>query len=247
MLPKMEKLFYVHHLTSFCCARHTHPKHEYVYCIQGDGKAELRGQSFYFGTGTICVNPAGMPHEEIDDTESKIIYFYFDADEEDLCPGIFQDKDGSVLAILRRLQSESHGTLPQTEKMKSAILLQLLIETKRLALGPRSTRGFEDVLKYIDENYCYKQLSIRELAKQSGYSYDRLRHIFKEKTGMSPVAYINDKRISLAKKLIENGAVATLTYIAYECGFTSSSQFANAFKAKTGISPLQYRKKYTQK
>lgn len=245
MPPVLKKFYYVHHLHPLCGSVHSHTMHEYVYCIKGNGSVGIEDKTYAFKMGTVYITAAGTPHIETDNTESEIIYFYFDMPRDELITGVFQDKNGSILPILRRLQYEERNHFWESDQMKSAILSQLLIETKRTEISPHCDRSFFSVLEYIDENFRY-ELDVRALAQKTGYSYDRFRHVFKEQTGLAPGEYITEKRIGMAKKLIQNDINASLTYIAYECGFSTSSHFSNAFKASTGLSPAQYRKKLAQ-
>lgn len=242
MQPKLVKFSYVHHLNPLYGDTHSHPYNEYVYCISGTGETEIEGKSHRFDTGTVYITAAGTPHLERDFTESEIIYFYFDLPRDKFTEGVFRDKSGSVLSILRKIQNEERNKLYLGSEMKNALLVQLLIETARTESESDLDRHFAAILEYIDENARFKP-DIRALAKKMGYSYDRFRHVFKEKTGMAPGDYIIERRIDMAKKLMENDVNASLTYIAYECGFSSSSHFTNAFKAKNGLAPFEYKKR----
>ena len=242
MTPKLLKFSYVHHLNPLYGDVHSHPLHEFVYCISGRGTVDIEDRSHRFDTGTIYLTAAGTPHSERNFTESEIIYFYFDLPTSQLHEGVFRDKSGSVLSILRKIQNEEREKLPLGDEMKNALLSQLLIETLRTETEGGRDSALSSVLEYIDENSRFK-LDVHALAKKAGYSYDRFRHVFKEKTGMSPGDYIIERRLGMAKKLMENDVTASLTYIAYECGFSTSSHFSNAFKSKTGISPFEYRKR----
>jgi len=242
MQPKLVKFSYVHHLNPLYGDTHSHPNHEYVYCVSGRGTVVVNGISHRFDTGTIYVTAAGTPHSEQDFTESEIIYFYFELPIAQFSEGVFRDKSGSVLSILRKIQNEEREKLPRGNEMKNALLTQLLIETTRTETDISDNKGISPIIKYIDENSSLK-LDVHSLAKKAGYSYDRFRHIFRERTGMAPGDYIIERRVDMAKKLMENDVSASLTYIAYECGFSTSSHFSNAFRSKVGISPGEYRKR----
>ncbi len=236
------KFYYIHHTGAVNGSAHTHKLNEFVFCVKGNGLVEIEGKSYPFCTGSIYITKAGVPHLESDYSESEIIYFYFECKDTELIDGVFRDKNGTVLPILRRLQNEVRGERYESERMKSALLEQLFIETKRTEVDPHIEKGFLYVLEYIDENFRY-DLDLSLLAKKSGYSYDRFRHIFKEQTGLSPLEYITRKRIDMAKMLMENDRTASMTYIAYECGFASSSHFTNAFRSVVETTPSEYKKR----
>ena len=241
MQLKLGRFNYIHHLNPLHGEVHSHPKHEYVYCIGGEGRVEIGGKPYKFNTGTIYVAAAGTPHSEHDFTESEIIYFYFDLPLSELREGVFHDLNGTVLPILRKIQNEERNRFLLSDEMKNALLAQLLIETRRTESNRRVDRGLISTIEYIDEN-LRENLDIHRLANKAGYSYHRFRHAFKDQTGVAPGEYIIDRRIDMAKKLMENDISASLTYIAYECGFSTSSHFSNSFKAKTGMSPSEYRR-----
>ena len=239
---KLLKFYYVHHTQSLGGVMHTHKKHEYVYCIEGDGHIVIENEKYPFCTGSIYVTKCGTEHLEADYSESKIIYFYFDCDDSELLSGVFKDKNGTILPILRRLQAEARSDNLKSEAMRSALLTQLFIETERTLDRKRLDKNFMSVLEYIDENFRY-EVDLRKMAQNIGYSYERFRHIFKEQTGASPYDYLLSKRIDMAKMLIDSEPELSLTYVAYECGFPSSSHFSNAFKKKMGETPFAYKKR----
>jgi AraC-like DNA-binding protein len=66
------------------------------------------------------------------------------------------------------------------------------------------------------------------------------RHM-EELAGDSPMRFLNRIRIEAARKqLVESDA--SITDIAFACGFSSSQYFANVFKAYTGRTPSDFRK-----
>lgn len=86
-------------------------------------------------------------------------------------------------------------------------------------------------------------LKTNEVIKRSGKSREHLSRLFKQATGQTIGAYLNELRIEHA------AAMLTTTYldiidIALESGFENLSTFYHLFKKKKGISPKQYRKKY---
>jgi AraC-like DNA-binding protein len=64
---------------------------------------------------------------------------------------------------------------------------------------------------------------------------------FKQSTGLSPHRYLLLIRVNRAKELMKDPN-RTLTNIALDCGFSSSSQFSVAFKRIVGESPGRYRR-----
>ncbi len=94
--------------------------------------------------------------------------------------------------------------------------------------------------EYIDENYT-DTCSLSEIADSVHISPNYLHTLFTEQTSITPFAYVTEKRIELAKRLILAGN-HTLLEIALETGFSSQSHFNKIFKKKTKFTPAEYRK-----
>src|SRR4029453_9559414 len=88
---------------------------------------------------------------------------------------------------------------------------------------------------FINEYYMHK-IDFQALADQSGYSYDRFRHLFKEKVNLSPSQYILQRRIEHAKTMLRHTSLQ-ISVIAMECGFSTDAQFCSLFKRETEITP----------
>jgi AraC family transcriptional regulator len=64
---------------------------------------------------------------------------------------------------------------------------------------------------------------------------------FKQSTGLSPHRYMLVHRVNRAKEMMDDQRLS-LTEIALECGFSSSSQFSVVFKKIAGMSPREFRR-----
>jgi AraC-like DNA-binding protein len=95
-------------------------------------------------------------------------------------------------------------------------------------------------IDYLNEHYGEK-LSVEDLSRVANLSPSRFSRVFKEETSMSPVEYIMQTRIDCAKRMLR-GNEKTLSQIALECGFNSSSYFYQCFTRAINSSPSDYRK-----
>ncbi len=83
---------------------------------------------------------------------------------------------------------------------------------------------------------------ITDLARQVGYSADHFSRVFRQVLGQSPQAYIVEQRVGRARQLLTESSL-TVTQIADALGYESVYFFSRQFKAKSGISPSQYRRR----
>lgn len=93
---------------------------------------------------------------------------------------------------------------------------------------------------YLRESYP-DQVSLDELANLVNYSPYHLIRLFKQTTGLTPMAYLMHIRIEQAIKLLKNSK-HTVSDISQLCGFGSHSHFTSTFRRTTGYSPSAYRK-----
>lgn len=94
-------------------------------------------------------------------------------------------------------------------------------------------------IKYISEN-IYERISLEYLAKSVNLSESRFKHKFKEELGVPPNEYILIEKIKKAKEIIKNQE-SSLTNLAYDLGFSTSSYFSTVFKKFEGMSPSKYK------
>lgn len=97
-------------------------------------------------------------------------------------------------------------------------------------------------VQYHIYKYLSSKLLIEDLAKISSYSPFHFQRIFKEITGKSVTTYIKDLRLQWAANLLIFNPNSTITNIAFDCGFKSSSTFSNEFKKFYKTTPNDWRK-----
>lgn len=96
------------------------------------------------------------------------------------------------------------------------------------------------VKSYIDEHFD-QNITPEKLSQIAGFSYSKLRKLFKEALGISILQYINDTKLEKANEWLEQGMynVSECTFV---LGFISISHFGKLFKRKYGILPSQIKR-----
>ncbi|HAU4946617.1 TPA: AraC family transcriptional regulator [Clostridioides difficile] len=99
---------------------------------------------------------------------------------------------------------------------------------------------FEKAVMYI-ENNLHENITVNDVAKETGYSYYHLTRLFKSMFGESVGSYIKKRRlVSSTKELLYSDK--KVIDIAIGSGFESSEAFSRAFKSIYKVSPIEYRK-----
>lgn len=86
-------------------------------------------------------------------------------------------------------------------------------------------------------------LSVQFLSEELNMSPQYMRSLLKTLTGQTTQQIIHEKLIEKAKEKLSTTELS-VSEIAYELGFEHSQSFSKLFKAKTDISPLEFRKSF---
>jgi AraC-like DNA-binding protein len=82
--------------------------------------------------------------------------------------------------------------------------------------------------------------ALPDLAREVGMSHTRLTRGFKKLYGCTVFEYLRNKRLSYGRNLLVENQLS-ITEVAFEAGFSSSSHFAAAFQRVYGVTPSHYR------
>ncbi|MGP2657336.1 AraC family transcriptional regulator [Malaciobacter sp. WC5094] len=102
-----------------------------------------------------------------------------------------------------------------------------------------TTQIAKDFKEYIEKNIASK-LTLSKIAKELGYSPYHIIRVCNHDFGLSANAYIVNKRVHRAKKLISQGV--EISKVALEVGFYDQSHLTNVFKKVFAITPKAYQK-----
>ena len=105
---------------------------------------------------------------------------------------------------------------------------------------PKTPPTWVSLLQEKFTHQAEENWSLLTLAEEYQLSRYHLIRSFRAHTGLSPHAYLLDRRIQLAKARLKEGAV--LADLAHELGFSDQSHFQKVFRQRVSASPGDYRK-----
>lgn len=129
--------------------------------------------------------------------------------------------------------------------MRDTIIMQMLVVIGRMGSARETTAmptcdpKIQETLSYINENLD-KELNVDTLAEHVFLSKYHFMRLFKTQLGSTVHAYIRQKRLLCAARLIREGMSAN--HAAAKSGFSDYSAFHRAFKESFGVSPGQIKK-----
>lgn len=116
-----------------------------------------------------------------------------------------------------------------------------LLEQKQSSGRPRVIHQAEEYIRlHLTEN-----LTISQIASRFYLNSNYFAKLFKAEVGVTPLYYINQKRIEKGKYLLEHTQFS-IGEISGETGFSDELYFSRVFKKYAGMSPLAYRKKLSK-
>jgi len=112
-------------------------------------------------------------------------------------------------------------------------------EQKGMLLGQKELPDeIKKAILYISDNY--RSVNEKEIAAMCGFSYNYLSHLFHVSVGKSFRDYVNAIKISEAERMLLT-TEKSITEIAAETGFSTTSHFIHMFKKLKSVTPAKYR------
>jgi AraC-like DNA-binding protein len=99
------------------------------------------------------------------------------------------------------------------------------------------------VLAYVDR-HCGESIRLEAVAEEVHVSASRVRHVFKDVTGVGFKEYLTQVRVTEAKRLLLSTDLS-VEAIAREVSYTNLHQFYKVFQRSCAMSPAEYRRYYT--
>lgn len=198
--------------------------------------------SIEFGTSARSVNllfPRGCLHSMVEDRARGPI-----------APLLFADNP-SLIGFISLIEMELFrpGMVAEmlTEQAMRAIALILsgidpngfIAESDRITITPARLRR---VVDFIEANLA-EPLTLDLLAHIVGLSPFHFSRVFRKATGISPYAYVCERRLLKAQRMLM-ARECPISDIAAACGFPRHANFSAAFARARGMSPSAYRERF---
>lgn len=120
---------------------------------------------------------------------------------------------------------------------------ELAPQALRWSLQDASAVLAQQAARLLDEPEAWggETPSVEKLAQRLGISDRHLRRIFEAQLGVSPLQYLQTRRLLNAKQLLADTQLP-VTQVALASGFASVRRFNDAFLAHYGLSPRELRR-----
>lgn len=139
-------------------------------------------------------------------------------------------------------QSGMSGTADLTVEARSLDIIDqairaLAAQSAPTAILTRDKRAVQRVIALMDSDLS-RSWTVPELAIAAGISHNRLKRSFRAETGYAVYGFLQERRLSEARKLLIKGD-STVTDAALVVGYDSMSHFATLFRRRFGQTPSE--------
>lgn len=237
---------------------HAHPFCEIMFVLSGSGDITVDHNTYPVKRGDIIVYNPNTLHRESTTSDAGIELAFFGITnfqigklpqdcllEKGTSPVLHTKGDTERFQFLfRSLVDEVTEDKQYSELMAKYWARLVLIGILRLANVSEAkfvtNAIFTKIHQHLLQNYTRIE-SMDQICEELHVSKYYLSHVFKNNMGMPPMQYITMKRISHAKKLLQETDL-TASAIGEACGYKDHVLFFKTFKKLEGITPTTYRK-----
>ena len=233
---------------------HSHPFTELFYVRDGQGEFMLEDEIYPISKDDLIIVNPHIHHTEISKGVPPLSYFTVGVDG--LCFSFKNAKEYQIFncrnkntdllfyfnSLFHELDTQSEGYEKICKHMLDILILQLQRITDspfELIKAHRPSRECAYIRRYLDSNYGEK-ITLDQLSALSHLNKYYLSHEFTKYYGISPMNYLNRKRIDACKELLEHTDYG-ISDIAHLVGFSSQSYLSQCFRKSCGMTAGTYR------
>lgn len=125
----------------------------------------------------------------------------------------------------------------QTEVIEYLSALMQALSGQSIQARPPAPDRLQELAAHMDR-HCTAELSLDELCAHSGYSPGHLIRAFRQHFGMTPHAWLINRRIQYSQRQLKAGVA--LAEVALNAGFADQAHFQRTFKRLVAATPKQY-------
>ncbi|MDO6582204.1 AraC family transcriptional regulator [Photobacterium sp. 2_MG-2023] len=236
---------------------HNHGYNQVVIALSGQTEFEIEGYGSLVCPGQGCLVTAESEHGFSGVGNNEILVL--NVSVSDAVPDygvermqrLFEQSsyfhlDNQAQTLIRALSAEMLGNPDDwllSKACTDTLMCVLQRHFKPLASERYLPRLNMDVLDHYIHQHLSRKITVAQLAGLVFLGESQFHVVFKEQTGVTPHQYVLQKRLELCRHLMEESRLS-LAQIAQACGFSSQSNFTQAFSRHFGVSPAKYRRQW---
>lgn len=240
---------------------HTHHFTELFYVVHGRGNFMVEEEVFSVKESDLVIINSNVDHTEQSYNDNPLEYivlgiegltFSLNKENSNSRYSIYnfdenkKEMHNFLMSLLKEIEEQKANYERVCQNLMEVLLIQIMRNANYKltitddVMSKKLCKECSKVKRYLDSKYS-ENITLDTLADITHMSKYYLIHAFTKYSGVSPINYLNNKRIEESKNLLDNTDLS-IAQIAGSIGFSSQSYFSQAFKKSLGISPNEYRR-----
>ncbi|TFH50328.1 MAG: hybrid sensor histidine kinase/response regulator [Bacteroidia bacterium] len=149
----------------------------------------------------------------------------------------------NILQQRRKLQEIFVANLPEYNARGAKKIIE--INPSAPVIESHDDKLMKRLMVVMETNIDNSALTVDELVSGIGIGRSVFFKKLKSITGLAPIEFIREVRVKRAAQLIETGEY-TISQVTYMVGCNDPRYFSRIFKQRFGVTPSEYREKYTR-
>ena len=241
--------------------------YEIIQIVSGDGNAFLLDRTYPLREGMLllidaanlhCITPSDVSNYcrnklIVDKRYLQEIFEALNAErilhamlypQEGRCFYLTNSQAKEVDRLFQSMKQEKDSD-PEEHRVKvvAAIMNIFLMCCQTAEEAPAEDDKLTEAMQYLRMHFA-EPMTLDQIAAKVHMSKYYLCHLFHEKTGLTLMQYLYEQRLAEARRQLQQPSLS-ISEVALNCGFGSSSYFSTLFRRKEGLSPSEYRRKVT--
>ena len=232
-----------------------------IYCIAGQGWCKIEDKVYTIMPNQFLIVPLGMAHTYSADKDDPwtIYWIHFKGEggfhlARSLYEKLITGNNMIYISDVRNnlfdelYQNLQLGYGKSTTGYASILLWQILgsflyDERFGASLMQQQSDPVEKAIAYISENIQHR-LTLEMISSQANLSLSHFSMLFKNKTGYTPIEYVNHLKIQIACQNLQftNLRIKEISELS---GIEDPYYFSRLFNSQMGVSPTQYRLQFS--
>lgn len=225
------------------------------YSFGGTIELHARGRTFRCGPDMLGIMPPGTPYDYVTLKNTEEIWAVWQPRRE-LIPFLEDDKNPGLPMLIPLLNDPHRPAIraamwefhawwsgyPRNHELAENALEKVAL-LANLARSGQSTPMMESRIRSAIQFAAEHQsgvLDVASMAAKASLSPSRFAHLFRESTGMTPMKFLERRRLEHAQHLLLFTR-ASIKEIAETVGFPNAFHFSTRFHKFSGQSPREYR------
>jgi len=233
---------------------HTHPFTELFFVSDGKGSFLFDQTTHSIYPGDLVIIPPYTEHTERSLPNQPLEYYVLGIDgisflASDKTTGQiicnFND-DTSIFNLFRQMLQEirnsQYGSEAICQRLLEILILKIIRSKHLIPVSINSVRITKEcaqIKEYLDVNYA-NRITLDTLTNLTHMNKYYMVHSFTRYAGLSPIQYLNRRRLEIACHLLESSN-HSISDISSLTRFSSQSYFTQTFRKAFGMTPVMYR------